>query len=105
MSVERVEHDYSSGKTETAVLIVRPGNKYGSSAAGTKIIVDEKELRNSSTMAACMTETEQEMLLDLKRSAVVAAATKVSKVKMAVDAMLDDLLRNPRPMKSEEHIA
>ena len=45
-------------KSPGALLIVRPGNKYASAREGECVLVDARELKNSSTMSACMTAEE-----------------------------------------------
>ncbi|MEO9194594.1 MAG: hypothetical protein ABI445_13120 [Polyangia bacterium] len=78
MITERDPNDHRQNiKAEGVELVVRPNNRLGASRAGTKVRVDEAELRNHSTMSACMTLEEADALeaeRERRRLAAEAAA-------------------------------
>lgn len=63
-ALEGTAHDHRVDKETPGVeLIVRSGNRYGGSPAGSHILVDERETKSAAARHACMTPQEYEELL------------------------------------------
>ncbi len=84
------KHDLRSAKNGGVLLVVRPGNKYGSAQAGDEVVVDARELRNPSTMAACAPREVLERAAAERAAAEekLAAEVKKGSVQTAIDAGL-----------------
>lgn len=91
------KHDYSfdgrGGNPEAVEVIVRKGNRYGSSPEGTHVWVDPVELRNPSTRSACMTLDEAEEILR-KQEAAANKPKPQSQITQMVESGLDRLRRH-----------
>lgn len=81
---EGTVHDERGNPNEDGVvLVVRDGQRYGAALAGQRVRVNTKELKNKSTMAACMTPEElAERVAKLK--AKLEAKPKISQIAAAV---------------------
>jgi hypothetical protein len=64
------------GKDKGVKLIVRPHNNYGGAPAGATVLVDEEELKDASTMSACMTPDDA---AEMHRKAVAAAEAEAER--------------------------
>jgi hypothetical protein len=91
MSTERDLHDHRENVSAKGVeLIVRPNNKLGASHAGTKVLVDESELRNHSTMSSCMTlEEAAELEAERERRRLEAEAAARSRPRNGIVDAID----------------
>lgn len=73
-ALEGTAHDHRLDKgREGVVLVVRSGNTYGGSPAGSRILVDERELRNNALRTSCMTIDEHAKLVAEREARVKAA--------------------------------
>ncbi len=99
MSDQKHPHDYRSRRDKPgAALVVRPGNKYGGAFAGEEILVDECELRNPSTMAACAPREVLDKAAAEREAARVRleAERKKGSMQTAIDAGLAQLQQADR---------
>lgn len=81
-------HDERSQPGPGVELIVRPNNRYGKAFPGDRVLVDAGELRNHSTMSACMTSDEA-AALEAERIRKEEAAAVAKSKRGGVMAMID----------------
>jgi hypothetical protein len=95
-------HDLrSGGDGDGVVLIVRRGNKYGPAHAGERVRVDASELRNRSTMEACMSEEDYAKFLAERAAKAKKAEPKKSQLASLVDDGLQRLMRAAQDKQRE----
>jgi hypothetical protein len=97
------KHDYRGDRSKDGVaLVVRQGNKYGGALAGEEVLVDECELRNPSTMAACAPHDVLAKAAAEREAAAAKLAAEVKKasVQSAIDAGLAQMLESVETAKA-----
>ena len=89
---------------DTVVLVVRPKNTYGAAKAGSLVRVDKVELKNRSTMSACMTlEDRDKKAAEKAAKAAAKAKPNPRTVKAIVEAGLERIEKQAQEKQASQH--